>query len=167
MFRQIYIDNFNKHHRWVFEDLHKTTPLPTFCKYKILLETPFSMADSSAHGMWSRPLWRPQISWTASGLAKNREIRKRSHAMWLLSVSERATITSREIVTAGRNCVADHKVHGQEASAKRWMISWPGGFQNSVLIRYHAKLRNKVTMLTRRRGKPTRWRWWTICWTVK
>ena len=47
---------------------------------------------------------------SASSLAKNREFRRRSHVMWLLRVSERATITSRELVTAGRNWVTDHNV---------------------------------------------------------
>ena len=38
------------------------------------------------------------------------EIKRRSHAMWLLRVSERATITSRELITAGCKWVTDYKV---------------------------------------------------------
>ena len=93
--------------------------------------------------LWVAPQRASKISWTASGLAKNREIRRRSHAMWLLRVSERATITSRELkVTAspvGHGLQSGVLLwpwaaiiwcwHCEEASAKLWMISsfpfWP------------------------------------------
>ena len=73
------------------------------------------------------------------------------------------SIERREILRISSSAYANSE---RASAAALWTVPFKL-YQKSVLIRHHAKLRNKVTMLTRRRGKPTHWRWSGRCWTVK